>query len=84
MRGGEVPSIRGVNLLDHMIPVITDEIDAISVLEDDLARVENRILVRVEEHVIGDIIALEHFLPFAQVQKAVMEGYPCRDVVSLH
>lgn len=82
-RRGDVPSVGGVNLLNHMIPIIADEFNAVSVFEDDLARVEDGVLMCVKQHVIGDIIALEHFLPFTQIQEAVVEGYPGRDVVSL-
>lgn len=67
-----------------MPPIITNKINAIRVLQHDLAGIENSILMRVQHHLVGDIVALEHLLPLAQIQEAVVEGNPCGDVITLH
>jgi len=64
------------------MPVVADELDLCGVVEDDLACVEDGVLVGIQEEFRRAI--LEHGFPFAEVEESVMEGDPGGDAVLLN
>lgn len=67
-----IPCTCGVDLFDHVVPVITDELHSVRVIKDNLSRVEDGVLVSVKKHPVRPV--LQHLLPFTQVQEAVVDG----------
>lgn len=65
-----LPRTCGVDLLDHGVPTIADNVDFGGVVQDDLTRVEGCVLVSVEVHVVR--VSFEHVVPLVEIQEAIM------------